>query len=94
VWLGGISYAFYLVHYLVLDYGHIPIGATRTWPVPAALGILAVMLAVATTAAWLLTRLVEEPAMRRWARPRARPAIPREPTVASPAPSPETATLP
>jgi peptidoglycan/LPS O-acetylase OafA/YrhL len=78
VWLGGLTYAFYLSHFLILAYGHIPLGAARTWPLPAALGILAGVLAVTIAVAWLVTRLVEEPAMRRWARPRPRPSVPAE----------------
>jgi peptidoglycan/LPS O-acetylase OafA/YrhL len=84
VWLGGISYAFFLVHFLTLLYGHIPLGRTRTWPVPAALGILACLLAVVIAVAWLLTRLVEEPMMKRWARPRPRPSASGKPVVNTP----------
>ena len=83
VWLGVVSYAFYLVHFLVLSYGHQLLGAERTWPLPAALGVLAGVLAVVITVGWLLTRLVEEPMMRRWSRPRTRTiqAVPEEPMV-------------
>jgi len=86
VWLGVVSYAFYLVHFLVLYYGHIFLGAAESWSLPAALGILAGALVVVITVAWLLTRLVEEPMMRRWARPRRRPtqAVPEEPLVSVP----------
>jgi peptidoglycan/LPS O-acetylase OafA/YrhL len=85
VWLGGISYAFFLVHFLVLLYGHIPLGATKTWSVPGALGVLAGLLAVTTVLGWLVTRFVEEPAMRRWARPRPKLSVPVEPVVTTPA---------
>lgn len=86
VWLGVVSYAFYLVHFLVLNYGHLLLGAEKTWSFPAAIGILAGVLAVIITVAWLLTRLVEEPMMRRWARPRSRPiqAAPEEPALSVP----------
>jgi peptidoglycan/LPS O-acetylase OafA/YrhL len=83
VWLGGISYAFYLVHFLILAYGHVPIGIARTWPVPSAIAVLAAMLVVVIVASWLLTRLVEEPAMRNWARPRAKPPVQKEPAVSA-----------
>ena len=85
VWLGTISYAFFLVHFLVLLYGHIPLGTGKYWPVPTALGILAGLLAVTTVLGWLVTRLVEEPMMRRWARPRRKPSVPAEHAVATPA---------
>ncbi|MGC5016549.1 acyltransferase family protein [Streptosporangium sp. DT93] len=85
-WLGGISYASYLTHFLVLHFGHVAIGAGRTWDAPAALGVVTVLFGVTTVVAWALNRLVEEPAMRAWARPRPRPAAgaPRPDT-----PSPE-----
>ncbi|SFW72524.1 acyltransferase family protein [Amycolatopsis australiensis] len=86
VWLGVVSYAFYLVHFLVLSYGHVVLGATESWSLPAALGILAGVLAVVVLVAWALTRLVEEPVMRRWARRKVRPvvAVPEEPLVSVP----------
>ncbi|MEU2170952.1 acyltransferase family protein [Micromonospora chersina] len=94
VWLGTISYAFFLVHFLVLLYGHIPLGAGRTWPVPTALGILAGVLAATIVVAWLVTRLVEEPMMRRWARPRRKPSAPAEPVSATPViPQPASAVV-
>ena len=70
VWLGEVSFAFYLVHNLVLTYGHRALGATRVWSTPeaAALGLLA--FGVSILAAWLLYRFVEVPMMRRFARPR------------------------
>lgn len=87
VWLGGVSYAFFLVHFLALNYGHVLLGAEQTWPLPAALGVLAGVLAAGITVAWLLTRLVEEPMMRRWARPRSRPFIPEQAVVTAEEPS-------
>jgi peptidoglycan/LPS O-acetylase OafA/YrhL len=90
VWLGGISYAFYLVHFLVLAYGHVLIGITRTWPIPAATAVLAGGLAASIVVAWLLTRLVEEPMMRRWARPRPRPVAANEPVVTATDSTPES----
>ncbi|MER6832064.1 acyltransferase [Streptosporangium sp. NPDC000563] len=75
-WLGGVSYASYLAHFLVLHFGHLAIGAERTWDVPAALGVIAVLFGVTTAVAWALNRLVEEPAMRAWAQPRPHPLSP------------------
>lgn len=70
VWLGEISFAFYMVHQLVLTYGHHLLGATRSWATPAALGVLALLLAGALVAAALLYTLVERPMMRKFANPR------------------------
>lgn len=74
--LGEISFAFYMVHWLVLHYGHRLIGPVETWSTPAALGLWAAGFVVALIAAWLLHEWVEMPAMRRWSRPRAeRPGV-------------------
>nr|WP_169945222.1 acyltransferase [Microbispora sp. H11081] len=67
VWLGGISYASYLVHFLVLTYSHVALGADRTWDAPSALFLVTALFGVTTLLAWGLTRFVEEPAMRAWA---------------------------
>jgi peptidoglycan/LPS O-acetylase OafA/YrhL len=47
------------------------------------------MLAASIAVSWLLTRLVEEPAMRRWARPRPRLSVPKEPLVTAAGSAPE-----
>jgi peptidoglycan/LPS O-acetylase OafA/YrhL len=74
--LGELSFAFYMVHYLVLQYGHAALGG-GSWPAPAALGIIAFLLLVALCVSWLLYTSVELPAMRRWSRPR-RPEAARQ----------------
>lgn len=72
-WFGEISYAFYMVHFLVVCYG--PIGAAHleNWMKPLtvteALRDLALTFLISLAAAWLLYVLVEAPAMRRWSRP-------------------------
>lgn len=71
--LGEISFAFYMVHWMVLHYGHRIIGPTDTWSTPAALGLWAAAFVIALIAAWLLHEGVEMPVMRRWSRPRQRP---------------------
>jgi peptidoglycan/LPS O-acetylase OafA/YrhL len=78
--LGEISFAFYMVHWLVLHYGHRIIGPVETWSTPAAFGLWAVGFVVALIAAWLLHEGVEMPVMRQWSRPKAaRTAISGEP---------------
>lgn len=67
VWLGEISFAFYLVHRLVLQYGHIALGAGRTWRTPAAIGLILLGLGLSLLLAWLLHVCVERPMMRRFA---------------------------
>ncbi len=70
VWLGEISFAFYMVHWLVLDYGHRLLGQTTTWSTPVALAVLALLLGCAVLAAALLYTCVERPIMRRFANSR------------------------
>ncbi|MFE2295076.1 acyltransferase family protein [Streptomyces sp. NPDC059452] len=64
-WLGTVSYASYLVHFVILVHAHALLGG-RTWGIVPATGILAALFALTTLASWALYRLVEEPAMRRW----------------------------
>lgn len=68
-WLGEISYAFYLVHFLVLSVGLYLLG-DRKLSSPAAFGLLAVLFGVATLLAWLLHTLVERPMMKHFSRSR------------------------
>ncbi|WP_055479802.1 acyltransferase family protein [Sphaerimonospora mesophila] len=79
VFLGEISYALYLVHWLVVAYGWIgrtsptwggDPATTSTWPMVLTLAGLTI--AASLVLAWLLYTLVERPVMRRWSRP-ARP---------------------
>jgi peptidoglycan/LPS O-acetylase OafA/YrhL len=85
IFLGEISFASYLVHFLVLSFAHEPLGATRSWAAPVAIALVAVLFGITTLLSWGLHRLVEVPAMRRWSR--AVPAAPAAPvTPAPPAP--------
>ncbi|MFF3018269.1 acyltransferase family protein [Streptomyces sp. NPDC057939] len=71
--LGELSFAFYMVHMLVMWYG--PMGRVpgRTWDTLPALGMIALTFALTTAAAWLLYRFVEVPAVRRFSNTRKRP---------------------
>lgn len=81
VWLGEISYAFFLIHLNVLNsaqaafkgewMGYGEYDAT-SWSTPVAVLFLLGCLAVSVFLAWLLYRYVEMPIMRRWSRPRSR----------------------
>jgi peptidoglycan/LPS O-acetylase OafA/YrhL len=62
--LGEISFAFYIVHRLILTYGHYLLGAGRTWDTAEAFGLLVAGFAIALAVAWLLYTIVEHPAMR------------------------------
>ncbi|WP_436491841.1 acyltransferase family protein [Actinokineospora sp. HUAS TT18] len=64
VFLGEITFAFYLLHWLVLDYGHRLLGTT--WSTPAALGILLLLAGVTVLLSSGLYFLVERPLMRRF----------------------------
>lgn len=75
VWLGEISFAFYLVHRLVMTYGHLafgraPNGYGLAWSTPVGIAYLVGAFAVSLALAWTLYALVERPVMRRWATPR------------------------
>ena len=87
VWLGEISYAFYLVHYLVIHVGHLSFGRAKMMgmPVPTHLfttgkgiGLILVLFGVSLLVSWLLYSAVERPIMRRWSRPRTRPPVARD----------------
>ncbi|MES4905523.1 MULTISPECIES: acyltransferase [unclassified Streptomyces] len=77
VWLGEISFAFYLVHHMVLKYGHRAFGSQPNafgqpsgpmWSTPVGILFLVGGLLVSVLVAWGLYALVERPAMRRWGR--------------------------
>jgi peptidoglycan/LPS O-acetylase OafA/YrhL len=55
-----------------MAYVALKLGATRSYSLPAALGIVAFDLVVSICLAWLLTRFVERPIVARWAIPKNR----------------------
>lgn len=66
---GELSFAFYLVHGIVLVGIRSLVGTRTTWSTPSATGVLITALVESLLLAWLLFVLVEQPAMRRWSRP-------------------------
>ena len=68
-WLGKISFAFFMVHYMVLHFGRLFLFGNRTFPVPDGVGFLAVAFLVAVLCAWLLYVGIEQPFLRRYGRP-------------------------
>jgi peptidoglycan/LPS O-acetylase OafA/YrhL len=73
VWMGDISFAFYLIHNLMLQYTERAIGE-GPYPLQYALLFILGNWAVSIVLAYLVHTRVEMPAMRRWARPKRRPA--------------------
>lgn len=70
VWLGDLSFAFYLWHYLVLSYGHHWLGAGTNWNLGTSVGVMALLFGVAVLLAWATFRLLEQPMMNRFANSR------------------------
>ncbi|MCX5199519.1 acyltransferase [Streptomyces sp. NBC_00249] len=66
--LGGISFGAYLVHWVVISYGPIHTAVPANWTAPlslgGALGKSAVTVVAVLALGWLLTVLVERPAVR------------------------------
>ncbi|AGL16536.1 acyltransferase [Actinoplanes sp. N902-109] len=73
VWLGDISFAFYLVHFTVLE-GVWKLLGSKTYTAPQAAAMLLLSLGVAILVSWALYALVERPITRRWSHPRRKPA--------------------
>ncbi|MEU9349389.1 acyltransferase [Streptomyces sp. NPDC048278] len=79
VWLGEVSFGFYLVQGVTIFYLRSLLGS-EPFGTPVAVAVVVLFFAASLLAGWLLYRFVEMPAMRRFARAR-RPA----PTAATPA---------
>ncbi|WP_433889485.1 acyltransferase family protein [Streptomyces sp. CA-111067] len=93
VWLGEISFAFYLWHRLVITETHRILGGpTKSWGTPGAVGFIALVFTVTLLLAWALHTLVENPLMRHWSRPRSSRRTPG-PVPATPAATPAVATV-
>ncbi|MFC0436763.1 acyltransferase [Kutzneria buriramensis] len=79
--LGELAFAFYLVHWMVLHFGHLALGPGRTWDTPTAIGLIALAFVISAPLAWLLHTGVERPA-EKWISGRRRPAPRPRPTAA------------
>ncbi|WP_405941316.1 acyltransferase family protein [Streptomyces sp. NBC_00207] len=88
VWLGEVSFGFYLVQGVTIFYLRSLLGE-NTYSVPVALLVIAGFFAASLLGGWLLFRFVEMPAMRRFGRAR-----PRTQPVPAPAPAPAPAREP
>lgn len=85
VWLGEISYAFFLIHLNVLNAAQAAFNGQwmgygaferTSWSTPVAVLFLLGCLAVSIGLSWLLYRFVEVPAMRKWSGRRPRRTVP------------------
>ncbi|MEU0990953.1 acyltransferase [Streptomyces sp. NPDC005953] len=83
--LGELSFAFYMLHGLVVSYGHRWLVAGKELPAPAGLALLLAALLVSLALAHLLFRWVETPFVRRFGSPRPVPLPPV--TTAAPVPA-------
>jgi peptidoglycan/LPS O-acetylase OafA/YrhL len=73
VWLGEVSFAFYLLHFIVLSEARDVFGARLEsgWAVAA---FVVAECAVSVLVSWAMYAWVEKPLVRRWGRPRAKAA--------------------
>lgn len=72
VWLGDISFAFYMWHFLVLAYGHHLLGAGENWSTLTAVAVMVLLFAVTVVLSWLTFAFFEQPIMNRFAKSRRR----------------------
>ncbi|MEN3309331.1 MAG: hypothetical protein V7603_5533 [Micromonosporaceae bacterium] len=70
IWLGDLSFAFYMTHWLIMQYTYPLIDPHRRAGVALMLACSAAYLLVSVFASWLLYSVVERPVMRRWGRSR------------------------
>jgi peptidoglycan/LPS O-acetylase OafA/YrhL len=70
VWLGNVSFAFYLVHQLVIRWVHYLLGPAKSFGTAQALGITLLILAVSLALGTVLYYAVEMPLVRRFSRSR------------------------
>ncbi|AUI61796.1 acyltransferase [Amycolatopsis sp. BJA-103] len=72
VWLGDISFAFYMWHYPVLVAGHHWLGAGENWSTATAVAVIILLFAVSLLLSWATFKFVEQPIMKRFAASRRR----------------------
>ncbi|MFD4573902.1 acyltransferase family protein [Streptomyces sp. NPDC058417] len=68
VWLGEVSFAFYLIHQVMLSFVQERLGFRDAGSPVEAVGVAVLVAAVSLLLAWLLYVGVERPAVRAWAR--------------------------
>ncbi|MFC8868236.1 acyltransferase family protein [Streptomyces sp. NPDC057148] len=70
VWLGNVSFGFYLCQGVVIFWGRQAVLGNGTYSTPVALLVMLGMFAATLLAGWLLYAFVETPAMKYWGRKR------------------------
>jgi peptidoglycan/LPS O-acetylase OafA/YrhL len=91
VWLGKVSFNFYLAQGLVLFWARPAVLGTATYSVPVALLVVVAMFAATLAVGWLVHVCVEVPAMKRWSRSGKRQRASVAPISAPPAAAPVAA---
>ncbi|MFI1205279.1 acyltransferase family protein [Streptomyces sp. NPDC020883] len=90
VLLGELTFAFYVIHYLVIQYGHRFLGGElsyyRQWDTPAAIGLTVLALGLSLGLAALLHFFVEKPVVRALGRSRKASRASKAPQPEPPAP--------
>ena len=72
VWLGDVSFAFYMWHYLVLTYGHRWLGQGESWGTSRAIFSMVLLFAITLAISAATFHLVERPIMKRFSTSRRR----------------------
>lgn len=67
VWLGDVSFAFYMWHNMVLMFGLQWLGWSPDWSTPVAVAAMALLFAVTLVLSWVTFEFVERPIMKRFA---------------------------
>lgn len=65
VWLGEVSFAFYMCHFLVLRAGHNLLAEGAPLDTPLAIGLITMLFGCTIAVAWLMFVLIERPITRR-----------------------------
>nr|WP_267888643.1 acyltransferase [Streptomyces puniciscabiei] len=90
VWLGEVSFGFYMTQHVIMYTLRVKIQHGAHYAPLPAIGLILGTFAATILAGWLLYRLVELPAMNRWATARRDPGLPQGAPVRTPVAPTET----
>ncbi|MBE1464627.1 acyltransferase family protein [Kibdelosporangium phytohabitans] len=82
VWLGEISFALYMWHYMVLLVGYHLLIEGKGLSTAATIGIAVGLFGISIVVSWLQYTMIERPIMRKFARPRQPAPAPKQPAAA------------